>query len=864
MQNFQQHDISALINDIAAKILLVDKTDLSSLTEVMTGLNKISEADTVIGQIKSIANRAAALAEGMILNEVPFESGLKRLADAVQKIQKGLFFTSVDSVEDCTAEKPVLENKKDDNDGNRVAVLEDAIDFVEKFISTQYSVLEELEERALNLESGDITELSAIKRILHTMKGEYGVLDLQAYATLIHDIEGAIEKGIFFPDNFFRLKDLLGKKLEQYEDKSFPGISEAERTYILSTTGKDPVAPVHEFDQEQDRSVSKPNDKINSVNTDPSLTGDFITESREHISLAESLLLELEVSPNNIDHINSIFRSCHTIKGVAGFLGLLDIGTLAHAMENIMDSARKGEILLHAGHIDLLLEAMDCLKDFLVILEASATGESYRIPDAFEKTLNKLKSASSVQAKVEFNKADKNKRIGEILINSKATTENVIVNALKKQINGDSRKIGEILIDDESVPVRTIADALATQNAIKSSKIVEDTIRVPIARLDQLIDAIGEAVIAQSMITADQVIKNSTSQILQTKLNQANLIMRQIQELSMSLRMVSIKSTFQKMARLVRDLSKKSGKKVDFEMDGEDTEIDKSVVENIGDPLIHMIRNSMDHGIEMPSERIQKGKKEVAKVILRAYHKAGNVFIQVTDDGRGLNKELILKKAVERGLCKSEDKLSDQEIYQFIFRPGFSTAKEVTDISGRGVGMDVVKKNVEALRGSVEIQTELHVGTTFTIRLPLTLAIIDGMIVRVSDCFYIVPTLSIIETIAARDELVQSVLGEGEMIRVRGNLLPILYLSRMFGIKENKRTQPVALIVEDTLGKKAGIMVDEIIGQQQVVIKNIGSGFINVQGISGGAIMSDGTVSLILDISGILKWAYENRQKEVA
>jgi len=215
-------------------------------------------------------------------------------------------------------------------------------------------------------------------------------------------------------------------------------------------------------------------------------------------------------------------------------------------------------------------------------------------------------------------------------------------------------------------------------------------------------------------------------------------------------------------------------------------------------------------------------------------------------------------------LCKGDEKMSDQEIFQFIFMPGFSTAKEVTDISGRGVGMDVVKKNVEALRGSVEIHTELHVGTTFTIRLPLTLAIIDGMIVRAGKNYYIVPTLSIVETIAAKDDIVESVLGEGEMIKVRGNLLPLLYLSQIFGMEKSGGSQPVALIVEDTLGKKAGILVDEIIGQQQVVIKNIGSGLINVQGISGGAIMSDGTVSLILDISGILKSAYDIKHKEVA
>lgn len=288
-------------------------------------------------------------------------------------------------------------------------------------------------------------------------------------------------------------------------------------------------------------------------------------------------------------------------------------------------------------------------------------------------------------------------------------------------------------------------------------------------------------------------------------------------------------------------------------MEGEDTEIDKTVVEHIGDPLIHMIRNSIDHGIETACEREENGKSPVASITLKAYHKAGNVFIEIRDDGRGLNKETILAKAIEKGLCKPGDKLSEQEIYEFIFYPGLSTAKQISDISGRGVGMDVVKKNIDTLRGSIEIHTEKNKGTTFIIRLPLTLAIIDGMVVRVCNSLYIVPTLSIVETIASRDDMIESVLNNQKMIRVRMDLLPLIYLSQLFSHKTKQNSQSVALIVEDALGKRAAIMVDEIIGQQQVVIKNIGNGVINVPGISGGAIMSDGTVSLILDINGILK-----------
>ena len=262
------------------------------------------------------------------------------------------------------------------------------------------------------------------------------------------------------------------------------------------------------------------------------------------------------------------------------------------------------------------------------------------------------------------------KLLGEILIEKGDISKDILEKALQIQNQGDARKIGQILVQENNVDERKINDALNIQKGIKLPKNVEETLRVPVARLDQLIDAIGEAVIAQSMLTADPAVKGSASQSLHTKINQANMIMRRIQQLSMSMRMVSVKSTFQKMARLVRDLSKKSGKQVEFLMEGEDTEIDKTVVEHIGDPLIHMIRNSIDHGIETAAEREANGKSPVACIILKAYHKAGNVFIEITDDGRGLDKESILNKAIEKDLCKPGDKLSDQEIYDFIFIPG--------------------------------------------------------------------------------------------------------------------------------------------------------------------------------------------------
>lgn len=855
MNHVPESDVFEVVEKIASYLPLINKNDLSVLTEILSELTRLSSDGNISVQLSSVAMRASRLTEAIILNDVQFESGCKRLKEAVAKMQ---YYLSNQGLENQGWED--IDNadvKKDEViqpiDMERVVIPEENADLVAKFVVSLQSVLEDLEGKALSLENGSSEELSAIKRILHTMKGEFGVLNLQVYELLIHQVEAAIEANEFTSENLLRLKDLLGKKVLSYTDNSFPGISSDEFNHIFKLKGetKDNGCAGSSLQSgKKSEALTEP-----AGSQDTSLLSDFITESRDHIHNAECLLLELESNQGKPEHLNSIFRACHTIKGVACFLGLKDISTLAHAMENLMDLSRQKKIELNSCLIDLLLGAMDCLKEFVNTIENQVNGKPYKVPVNFQSVMEKLHKTVTEN----LNESESPKKLlGEILIEKGDVPEVVVEKALQMQKQGDERKIGQILIQENCVSEKKINDALALQRGNKAAKSFEDTIRVPVPRLDQLIDAIGEAVIAQSMLTADPAVKEASGQGLQTKINQANMIMRQIQQLSMSLRMVSVKSTFQKMARLVRDLSKRSGKQVNFIMEGEETEIDKTVVENIGDPLIHMIRNSMDHGIETDCERVKKGKPSIARIALKAYHKAGNVFIEVNDDGKGLDREAILNKAIERGMCKPGDKLSDQQIYDFIFSPGFSTASQITDISGRGVGMDVVKKNVEALRGNIEIHTEKDSGTTFTIRLPLTLAIIDGMVVKVSDAQYIIPTLSIIETIAAREEIIESVLNDQKMIKVRMNHLPLLYLSRLFEHKTNKTLQPVALIVEDALGKKAALLVDEIIGQQQVVIKNLGNGAISAPGISGGAIMSDGTVSLILDINGLIKNIKDN------
>ncbi len=320
------------------------------------------------------------------------------------------------------------------------------------------------------------------------------------------------------------------------------------------------------------------------------------------------------------------------------------------------------------------------------------------------------------------------------------------------------------------------------------------------------------------------------------------------------MRMISLKSTFQKMARLSRDLAKKAGKEINFITAGEDTELDKIVVEKIGDPLVHMVRNAADHGLETPQERLAAGKPAAGTISLRAYQKGGSICIELEDDGRGLDRKAIINKALKQGIIEEGENISEQEVYHLVFKPGFSTAKTVTDISGRGVGMDVVKKSVEALRGHIEIKTEQGKGTLFTIHLPLTMAIMDGMVVRVNNERYIVPTLSVIESFRPRKEDISCIVNKGEVVNTHGELIPLIHLAAIFNVNgaiENPENG-IVVVLKD-MGKRMGLLVDSILGQQQTVIKKVGDGIGKIKGVSGAAIMPDGRISLILDVSGIIR-----------
>lgn len=567
---------------------------------------------------------------------------------------------------------------------------------------------------------------------------------------------------------------------------------------------------------------------------------DFTTESGEHIESAEAALLELETKPNDKEVLNTIFRSFHTIKGMAGFLNLMEIGLLAHSAENLLDLARKGELILADKIIDVVFESIDMLKKMIASLKNSIeVGKAVSLQKNLPQLLAKLESLAKGETLAAFLDTPRgrkdDKKLDEIFEPEKEPQAKKTGGSLEKDRRSDVERRG---------------------NLDRRRDVADEKIKVSTTRLDNLVNMSGELVIAQLMIAEEVKTKLTGQHELSRKVVHQGKIVRELQELSMSMRMVPIAGVFQKIARLVRDLSHKANKKINFITQGEETELDRSIVDKIADPLVHMVRNSIDHGIESSKDRAKTGKSPEGKIELRAFHQAGNIVIEIEDNGKGLDKNRILKKAIDNGIVEAGQDLSDEEIYKLIFHAGLSTAQKVTSISGRGVGMDIVKKNIEALRGKVDINSVYGKGTTFTIHMPLTMAIIDGQIVKIGNDRYIIPIISIIRSLRPTKEQLFTIQNKGELVMVHGKLTPLIRLYKLFSVipVTEDPTKSILVLVEED-GKKCCLLVDELLGQQQVVIKNLGERLAETKGVSGGAIMGDGKVSLIFDIPGLMKLA---------
>lgn len=548
---------------------------------------------------------------------------------------------------------------------------------------------------------------------------------------------------------------------------------------------------------------------------DRELLAEFLNESQEHLQNIEQGVLVLEDDPHDAETLDSIFRAFHTFKGGSGFLNLAAIQTLAHELESLLDLARQRKLVLSPPVIDLILEGGDTLKRFTNEIGRRLAGDA---------------------------------PAGPIVVPTLS-----LLGRIRAGLGGGAAtEPAPASIPDEpaaDMPAAPQAHAPRNGSDAPSAKVKVDT-----QKLDSLVDLVGEMVIAQSLIVQNPALAAVQNESLVRDLAHLGRITRELQRTSMSMRMVPIGATFRKMSRLVRDITARVGKQVDLAIDGEKTELDRTIVEEISDPLVHMIRNSIDHGIEKPEVRERAGKPSRGTVSLTAYHQGGNVVIEVRDDGRGLDRERIHAKAVEKGLAKPGEALSDSAIFSMILAPGFSTAEKVTDLSGRGVGMDVVARNIEKLRGKLEIQSAAGRGTTFRIRLPLTLAIIDGLLVSVGGSRYIVPTVVVRESFRPTPEMISSVHGRGEVINVRGRLCPLIRLHALLGISSasDNPARTIVLVVE-TGEAVCCVMVDQLLGKQEVVIKSLGETFRPSRHVFGAAILGDGGVGLILDPQSLVK-----------
>lgn len=557
----------------------------------------------------------------------------------------------------------------------------------------------------------------------------------------------------------------------------------------------------------------------NLLAQDPELVQDFLVEAREHLAKIEACLLEIEQRTHTAETLHAAFRSFHTIKGLAGFLDYQVIQRVAHETETLLDLARNGQLELRPAAVDVILAAGDYLALWLNAIEAAAAGRAAAEPPPPDELIARLQAAAA----------------GGAPEPARDEAERLI--PLEEPSAGGAPR---------SEPGETGARAAAAAGGDAT------LIKVDTAKLEYLVDMVGELVIAQTMLRHNPELGQIRSPRLQRDLAHLARVTGEVQKTAMAMRMVPVGQLFRRMTRLVRDLARKSGKQAELELFGEDVELDRTIVEELHDPLVHMLRNSMDHGIEPPAEREAKGKPPAGRIRLKASHQAGMIVIEISDDGRGLDRERIFRKAVERGLVAADAKLSDHEVYHLIFEPGFSTAEQVTDVSGRGVGMDVVRKHINKLRGRIEIVSTSGAGTTFLLKVPLTLAIIDGLVVAVGGERFIVPIFAVREMFKASPEQVFTVEGKGEMVMVRGRLLPLVRLAERLGVEGRSREVSDGLVIVGESGSRVFcLLVDELAGKQEVVIKSLGPAFREARGFAGGAILGDGRVGLILDLAAV-------------
>lgn len=778
-------------------------------------------------------------------------------------------------------------------------------DVFDEFVAQQRVSFEGIDGDLHALSEGSDDALSDLRGRIHTLKGESGLLGLRDVESVCHTLEDAFDVDGFTVDVAYAARDWMAEAIQAYGEREAPAepvevILGQLRAFIESgslpgqddteveSASEDAVAaedepavdepeaeesieddePAEDDEPEGEEVAAEappeaptsieehahtPVDRANLSQAvvwnedDLEILIEFLTESEDGLTTADEILLSAGNAALDAEQVDHLFRVYHTIKGVAGFLELTAISTLAHTTETLLDHARKGVTVIGGANLDLVFDATEMMRRLVTELRAAITEGRAPADDALLPTLiGRLEAAIAGK---EVSAAP--------LVPTTASAPADDVPAPAPAAPAAAPAPAPVAAPKAAKAAAPVAGPAATPAANETKKRsgnspkatrIKEIVKIDLERVDNLVSLIGELVIVEAMLVNAPELKAQASPWLRDQLSQMSKITRDLQDIGTRMRMVPVRGVFQKMSRIIRDLSRKGGKPTKVVLSGEGTEMDRSMVEQLGDPLIHMVRNAVDHGLETVEDRLAAGKPREGTISLSAYHQGGSVIIEVSDDGKGLDREAIVAKAISQGLIKDAEKMSDAEVYDLIFAPGFSTAKKITEISGRGVGMDVVRRNIESVRGRITIDSAPGRGSTFTMVLPLTLAIIDGLLITCGPERYIIPTLSVVESLKPERSMIFTVAGRGELVSVRGQTYPLFRLDKLLHVPEAVQDPVDALVViVEARGRRLGLLVDDVLYQQQVVIKSLGNQSLGTEFLSGAAILSDGLVGLILN-----------------
>ncbi|MDQ1266641.1 MAG: two-component system, chemotaxis family, sensor kinase CheA [Bacteroidota bacterium] len=751
-------------------------------------------------------------------------------------------------------------------------------EMLKSFVSEAFDSLDTNEPIVDSLRLDDNFEaINAIFRVFHTLKGLSGFFGMEVIRRVTHEAETLLdilrkknerqgeEVITVIYQTFDFLRDLLQRVSAEFTDSSAEAESEdmililkdsIEKVKSGNQTPKDEFISLGDFEPVSSREESateelpietqtiESDSDVPDIDYSALISGEmleqFLTSAFELVDLAEKDLLEIEKDPHNVALIGETFGAIHSLKGNSGFMGFSEIEEISIEMETILDSIRNNELDAEQNIITILLSNIETVRKRLEKIAKKSSDSENRIEEYEVEPVAQKQKPIEQPAKITANK------------------ETVKGKPAPKP-EKEQQKEEPAAEDEEDSTTPETAKSVKKKDGLSTGipQIQRKDIRVETSKIDKLFSLVGELITIETMVTDSPDLKGHELPNFNKSANMLNKITRELQEISMLIRMMPLEGLFNKMKRLVRDVSIKMKKKVNLTVSGQETEMDKNVIDEISDPLVHILRNAIDHGVETPEVRSAKGKNEVGNVLLAAHYEGNEILITVQDDGAGLDRQKLLKKAEERGLLSiPPEKMTDKEVYALIFEPGFSTADKVTDISGRGVGMDVVKKNIDKLRGRVTVDSVQGKGSTITLRIPLTLAILEAMVIRVGKARYALPILSLKEAFRTTKGRINITMDGLEVVKVRNDILPIIRLHELFHVEPDSRELDKGiLIIIELRDHQVCLFADEIVGQQQAVIKSLSEYIGKVKGLTGCMVLGDGGIGLILDVESLIDMA---------